>query len=127
MTYLSSLTDREWEILEPLSPEVLPQKKKTRPLDWSYRVIIDGILYHLKNGCNWGNLPKELPPYSTVYRHYKQWRDAGTCHISAQSMLHQANAQEACSRSLEISNGFYIPPQEVGTDCPAIMCSPLGR
>ena len=30
-----------------------------------------------KNGCNWGDLPKELPPYSTVYWYYKQWRDAG--------------------------------------------------
>ena len=78
MTYSSSLTDSEWEILEPLLPEVLPPKKKTRPLDWSYRDLIDGILYRLKNGCNWEDLPKDLPPYSTVYWHYKQWRDAGT-------------------------------------------------
>lgn len=78
MAYSSSLSDSEWEVLEPLLPEVLPAKKKTRPLDWSYRAIIDGILYRLKNGCNWEDLPKDLPPYSTVYWHYKQWRDAGT-------------------------------------------------
>jgi transposase len=36
-----------------------------------------GILYQLKNGCNWEDLPKDLPPYSTVYWHYKQWRSAG--------------------------------------------------
>ena len=29
--------------------------------------ILDGILYQLKNGCNWQDLPKDLPPYSTVY------------------------------------------------------------
>jgi transposase len=78
MTYSSSLTDREWEILEPLLPEVLPKKKRTRPLDWSYRELIDGMLYQLKNGCNWEDLPKDFPPYSTVYWHYKQWRAAGT-------------------------------------------------
>ena len=78
MAYSSSLTDSEWEILEPLLLEVLPPKKKTRPLVWSYRDIIDGILYRLKNGCNWQDLPKDLPPYSTVYWHYKQWRDTGT-------------------------------------------------
>jgi len=78
MAYSSSLTDSEWEVLEPLLPEVLPPRKKTRPLDWSYRAIIDGILYRLKNGCNWEDLPKDLPAYSTVYWHYKQWRDAGT-------------------------------------------------
>ena len=78
MSYSSSLTDLEWKILEPLLPEVLPQKKSTRPLDWSYRVLIDGMLYRLKNGCNWEDLPKDLPPYSTVFYHYNQWRKAGS-------------------------------------------------
>ena len=77
MAYSSSLTDAEWQLLEPLLPEILPPKQQTRPLEWSYRAIIDGILYRLKNGCNWANLPKDLPPYSTVYWHYKQWREAG--------------------------------------------------
>ncbi|WP_367267963.1 transposase [Okeania sp. SIO2C9] len=35
---------------------------------------MDGVLYQLKNGCNWCDLPLELPPYSTVFWHYKQWR-----------------------------------------------------
>ena len=76
--YSSSLTDAEWELLERLLPEILPPKQQTRPLKWSYREIIDGILYRLKNGCNWADLPKDFPPYSTVYWHYKQWRKDGT-------------------------------------------------
>jgi len=78
MTYSSSLTDAEWEIFEPLLPDILPPKQPTRPLEWSYRELIDGILYRLKNGCSWADLPKDLPPYSTVYWHYQQWREAGT-------------------------------------------------
>jgi transposase len=74
MTYSSSLTDREWEIIEPL----LPLKKLTRPPVWSKRQILDGVFYQLKNGCNWGDLPRDLPPYSTVYWHYKQWRVDGS-------------------------------------------------
>ena len=73
MPYTSSLTDREWEIIEPL----LPKKKRTRPPKWSKREIIDGMLYQLKNGYNWVDLPKDLPPYSTVFWHYKQWRQDG--------------------------------------------------
>ena len=88
MPYSSSLTDSEWEILDLLLPEVLPPKKKTRSLDWSYREIIDGILYRLKNGCNWQDLPKDLPPYSRVYWHYKQWRDAGTFEV-LMTVLHE--------------------------------------
>ncbi len=41
---------------------------------WSKREILDPIFYQLKNGCNWCDLPKDLPPYSTVFWHYKQWR-----------------------------------------------------
>ena len=73
MPYKSSLTDGEWEIIEPL----LPKKKRTRPPKWSKREILNGILYQLKNGCNWVDLPKDLPPYSTVFWHYKQWRAEG--------------------------------------------------
>ncbi|NJN24213.1 MAG: IS5 family transposase [Acaryochloridaceae cyanobacterium RL_2_7] len=73
MPYTSSLTGREWEIIEPL----LPKKKRTRPPKWSKREIPDGILYQLKNGCNWVDLPRDLPPYSTVFWHYKHWRKEG--------------------------------------------------
>jgi transposase len=77
MPYSSSLSDAEWAILEPRLRELLPKKKQTRPSNWSQREIIDGILYQFKNGCNWQDLPRDFPPYSTVYWHYKQWRDAG--------------------------------------------------
>jgi transposase len=73
MPYSSSLSDKEWELIEPL----LPQKKQTRPPKWSKGQILDGIFYQLKNGCNWCDLPKDLPPYSTVFWHYKQWRSEG--------------------------------------------------
>jgi transposase len=67
--YSSSLTDEEWFIIEPL----LPKKKLTCPLTCTKQEILDGVFYQLKNGCNWGDLPKDFPPYSTVYWHYKQW------------------------------------------------------
>lgn len=77
MPYSSSLKDAEWDVLAPRLRESLPEKKRTRPSSWSQREIIDAILYQLKNGCNWNDLPRDFPPYSTVYWHYKQWRNAG--------------------------------------------------
>ena len=73
MAYSSSLNDQEWKLIEPL----LPQKKQTRPPLWSKRQVLDGVFYQLKNGCNWCDLPRDLPPYSTVFWYYKQWREAG--------------------------------------------------
>jgi len=73
MAYSSSLTDKEWELIEPL----LPKKKKTKPPTWSKREILDGVFYQLKNGCSWCDLPRDLPPYSTVFWHFLQWRSDG--------------------------------------------------
>ena len=88
MPYSSSLTDAEWEALEPLLVKILPPKKRTRPSNWTKRDIIDGIRDQLKNGCNWQDLPKDLPPYSTVYWHYKQWREAGAI-VQLMNVLHE--------------------------------------
>jgi transposase len=82
MAYSSNLTDAEWEIFEPLLQEILPTKKQTRPTNPTLRDIFNGILYQLKNGCNWQDLPKDLPPYSTVYWHLhsvaSRWGIRGT-------------------------------------------------
>ncbi|MEH2451472.1 MAG: transposase [Nostoc sp.] len=77
MAYSSNLTDGEWEIFEPLLLKILPTKKQTRLTNPTLREIFNAILYQLKNGCNWQDLPKDFPPYSTVYWYYKQWRAAG--------------------------------------------------
>lgn len=89
MPYSSSLTDTEWELIERL----LPEKKRTRPPRWSKRQILDGIFYQLKNGCNWCDLPKDLPPYSTVFWHYKQWRADGVVE-DIMSILHEQVRQQ---------------------------------
>jgi transposase len=81
--YSSSLTDKEWEIIEPL----IPKKKVTRPPSWTKRQILNAILYRLKNGCNWRDMPRDLPPFSTVYRYYKEWKDDGT-YILIMDALH---------------------------------------
>lgn len=73
MAYSSSLSDQEWKLIEPL----LLQKKQTLSTTVRKRQFKGGIFYQLKNGCNWCDLPKDLPPYSTVFWYYKQWRETG--------------------------------------------------
>ncbi len=90
MPYSSSLSDKEWEIIEPL----LPKKKQTRPVRWTKRQILDGIFYQLKNGCNWCDLPKDLPPYSTVFWHSLQWRSDGALE-QIMTTLHSRVRQQA--------------------------------
>ena len=117
MKYSSSLTDAEWAIVEPLLLELLPPKKKTRPLEWTRREILDGIFYQLKNGCNWGDLPRDLPPYSTVYWHYKQWRDGGVIE-KLMDALHQQVRQQV-KKKAKWTTLIIIDSQAVKNTCNA--------
>ncbi|XHX76378.1 MAG: transposase [Stenomitos frigidus ULC029] len=72
--------------------KLLPQKKRTRSCGRTKQEIINGILYQLKNGCNWADLSNAFPPYSTVYWHYKQWRAAGTIEILMGSLHEQVRS-----------------------------------
>lgn len=95
MPYSSSLSDQEWAIIEPL----MPKKKQTCPIKWSKRQILDGVMYQLKNGCNWCDLPKDLPPYSTVFWHYKQWRQDGVMEVIMTALHEQVREAVQKKRS----------------------------
>ena len=47
-----------------------------RPRGWPMREIVNGMLYVMRSGCPWRQLPSDLPPWSTVYRWFAAWRDA---------------------------------------------------
>lgn len=113
MAYSSSLTDKEWELIEPL----LPKKMLTKPPIWSKREILDGIFYQLKNGCNWGDLPKDLPPYSTVFWHYKQWRTDGVIE-QMRDALH-AQVREQVKKKPAWTTLLLIDSQAVKNTCNA--------
>lgn len=68
------LKDDQWERLKPLLP---PQKPKTgRPAE-DHRRIINGILWILRTGAPWRDLPERYGSWSTVYSRFYRWRKAG--------------------------------------------------
>jgi transposase len=69
--YTSDLTDRQWQRLEPL---IVYQRRSK----WPYREIVNAILYVLKNGNGWRDVPSEFPPYITVYYYFNKWSADGT-------------------------------------------------
>ena len=73
--YPSDLTDAQWEILAPLLP---PAKPGGRPRSVDLREVLNGVLYVLRSGCPWRMLPHDLPPWQTVYKHFRRWSGDGT-------------------------------------------------
>jgi putative transposase len=74
-SYSTDLTDAEWEYLELHVP---PPNKRGRPKTHSSREILNAIFYVLKSGCAWRLLPRDFPPWETVYWWFRRWCIDGT-------------------------------------------------
>ena len=68
------LTDEQWEKLEPLLP---PQRPRTGRPNKDHRTIINGILWILKTGAQWEDLPERYGSPKTVSSRLYRWRKAG--------------------------------------------------
>ena len=72
--YASDLTDAEWRLVEPYLP---PPSRYGRPRARPMREIVNGIFYVLRAGCPWRLIPSDLPPWPTLWRWFRLWRDDG--------------------------------------------------
>ncbi len=61
-----------------MQPHVPPPNQRGRPRTRDTRQILDAIFYVLKSGCPWRLLPKDFPPWETVYWRFGRWRTEGT-------------------------------------------------
>ncbi len=71
------LTDEQWAVLAPLIPEV-PRREdgKGRPRR-AVREVLNGILWILRTGAQWADLPDRHPPYQTCHRRFQEWVQSG--------------------------------------------------
>ena len=68
------LTNAQWVRLEPLLP---PQKPKTGRINHPHRKVINGILWILRTGAPWDDLPRRYGKTKTVSSRYYRWRKKG--------------------------------------------------
>lgn len=71
------LTDEQWALLEPLLPKI-PRRAdgKGRPRR-DAREVMNGIMWVLRTGAPWEDLPKRYPPYQTCHRRFQEWVNVG--------------------------------------------------
>src|SRR5829696_7118481 len=68
------LTDSTWERIAPLLPEDGRPGGRWR----SHRVVVDGILWKLRTGAPWRDVPARYGPWQTCYDRFVRWRRDGT-------------------------------------------------
>ena len=109
LRYASDLTDAEWTLLEPFMPSVSPIG---RPRETDLRAVVNAILYMASTGCQWRQLPKEFPPYSTVQGYFYEWSREGR--LAAMNHALVMTAREKAGREASPSAGV-IDSQSVKT------------
>jgi putative transposase len=73
--YPSDLTDEQWSLLLPLLP---PAAQNCRPRKVDLREVVNAIFYLNRAGCPWRMLPRDFPPWQTVYHYFEDWNLDGT-------------------------------------------------
>lgn len=69
--YSTNLTDKQWQITKNI---VDPQQRKRK---YQLRETMNAIMYIVKTGCQWRMLPKDFPPYNTVFYYFGKWKREG--------------------------------------------------
>jgi transposase len=99
------LTNSQWERLAPLLP---PQKPQTGRPAHDHRPIINGILWILRTGAPWRDLPPCYGPWQTVASRFYRWRKAGIWQQILDALQQQADATGALEWTIHYVDATVI-------------------
>jgi transposase len=109
--YPSDTSDEQWALIEPLLPSV---RTGGRPEKHPRRAVVDAILYVVRAGCSWRQLPADFPPWQTVYWYFNQWEQADVTEKILPVVRAQVRVQEG--RNPEPSAGLIDSQSVKGAD-----------
>ena len=89
-TYPTDLQYSEWLRIA----QFFPTPKRGRPRKWQLWQIINAIFYVLRTGCQWRMLPKDLPPWQTVYGYFWRWTKSGRWVTLNAALVRQVRQQQ---------------------------------
>lgn len=96
------LTKDQWDLVEPLLPKQDRSGNRMGRPRVEARAVLEGILWVLRTGAPWKDMPSRFPAYQTCHRRYQQWVEEGV--IDA---ILQALARDLETRGrIDLSEGF---------------------
>jgi len=102
------LNNKQWERLEPL----LPEKKKTGRPRKDDRAVLNGIMWVLRTGAPWKDLPERYPPYQTCHRRFQDWAEEGVIAEILEYVAHDLHEQGDIDLSECFIDGSFAPAKK---------------
>ncbi|GAA2230129.1 hypothetical protein GCM10010430_07680 [Kitasatospora cystarginea] len=84
----SDLTDAQWERLAPLLPVSNGRCGRWR----DHRQVVNGVLYRIRTGVQWRDLPERYGPWKTVHERHRRWSADGTWEMLLRRIQAEADA-----------------------------------
>lgn len=107
------LSDEQWTVIEPLTPK--KQSKRGRPRA-DERTTLNGILYVLKTGCAWADMPRQYGSPSTCWRRLNEWSQDETWERIWRTLLGQLDAQSKIEWAQAFLDGSFVPAKKGGLE-----------
>jgi transposase len=99
------LTDEQFAKLAPLLP---PEKPATGRPNKDHRTVLDAILWRLRTGAPWRDLPERFGPWETVYSRFRRWQRAGVWARVLAELQRQADADGELDWVLHFVDGTVV-------------------
>ena len=99
------LTDDQWTKLAPLLP---PEKPATGRPNLDHRTVLNGILWRLRTGVPWRDLPERYGNWQTVYSRFRRWQRAGVWARVLAALQAEGDAKGELDWSLHFVDGTVV-------------------
>lgn len=111
------LTNEQWAVIEGLLPARRKGPGRPRADD---RQTLNGILYVLKTGCAWADMPERYGSYVTCWRRLQTWSEDGTWERIWRALLGQLDAEARLEWAQAFLDGSFVPAKkgELASDEP---------
>jgi transposase len=104
---MGEMSDYQWQAIA----ELFPEEKRTkggRPRV-SDRQVLNGVLWVLKTGSQWAQLPQKYGAYVTVWRRFREWEDLGLWEKIWLRLLPTLERKEQLEWMLAFWDGKFVP------------------
>jgi len=109
---MNTLTDRQWVVISALLPRQ-DFKRGGRPRADDRRTL-NGILWILKTGAQWNELPDRYGSYPTCWRRLKAWEEDGTWKNIWERLISTLSKGDKLMLEVGMVDGTFAPAKKGG-------------